>query len=93
VTALGLQRFVPPLLSAVMGACANQLVGRQAFLNQFVGHSDSELVQKLGVPTRTHQTGGVKYLAYAESRLAFAPPLAPCGGPRSWVGAYSAPPP
>ncbi len=88
-----LQRVVPPLLSVVVGACANQLTERQAFLNQFVGHPDFQLVQKLGVPARTYQTGGVKYLTYTESRLEFVPPLPPYGGPRWWVGAYGEPPP
>jgi hypothetical protein len=36
-----------------LGASAKQLVERPAILNQFVGHSDSELEQQLSVPTRT----------------------------------------
>jgi hypothetical protein len=93
VTALRLQCLVPALLSIVVGACANQLAERHAFLDQFVGHPDSELVQKLGMPTRTYQTGGMKYLVYTESRLEFVSPLPSYGGPPPWVGAYGAPPP
>ena len=45
-------------LVALMGACGNELAQRQAFLNQFIGHPDQDLVQKLGVPNRTYTTGG-----------------------------------
>jgi hypothetical protein len=91
--AFGMRRIVPMLAAVAVGACANQLAAREAFLKQFVGHSDSELVQKLGVPTRTYETHGVKYLAYTESRLEFMPPLPPYAGPPWWLGAYGAAPP
>jgi hypothetical protein len=91
--AFDMHQFVPLLVAVVIGACANQLAAREAFLNQFVGHPDSELVRKLGVPTRTYETRGVKYLAYSESRLEFMPPLPPYAGPPWWLGAYGAAPP
>ena len=81
-------------LVALMGACGNELAQRQAFLNQFIGHPDQDLVQKLRVPNRTYTTGGVKYLAYDENRVALIPPL-PSYGPGPWWfnGGYGGGPP
>lgn len=88
-----MRRWLALLLAITLGACANRLAARQAFLNQFIGHSDANLVQHIGVPTRTYETKGVKYLAYTESRVEFIPPLPPYGGPPWWFGAYDAAPP
>jgi len=70
-------------LSASLCGCVNQLAQRQALLDQFVGHPESELVQKLGVPARSITTAGVTYLAYDDSRVAWVPPL-PGFGPYGW---------
>ena len=89
-----MRRVVPLCLVALLGACGDQLAQRQAYLNQFIGHPDQELVQKLGVPTRTYTTGGVKYLAYDESRVALVPPLPPYSpGPWWFNGGYGGGPP
>jgi hypothetical protein len=78
--------LVPALLLA---GCVNQLAQRQAFLSQFIGHPDSELVQQVGVPTRTYETDGVKYLAYDESRVQIVPAVPPYGpGPWWAYGSY-----
>ncbi|MGA3403991.1 MAG: hypothetical protein ABSC95_32690 [Acetobacteraceae bacterium] len=84
-----MRRPVLFVLALLLGGCVNQLAQRQAFLNQFVGHPDSELVQQLGVPTRTYETDGVKYLAYDESRVQIVPALPPYGpGPWWAYGGY-----
>lgn len=60
-------------LVALLGACTNQLAQRQAYLNQFVGQPEAALVQAMGVPSRSFETGGVTYLAYSEQRTSFLP--------------------
>jgi hypothetical protein len=61
------------LLAGLLAGCVNQLAARQAQLAQFVGQPESVLVQRLGVPSRTYETGGVKYLAYDEHRVDVIP--------------------
>ncbi|HUB47118.1 MAG TPA: hypothetical protein VMB73_19215 [Acetobacteraceae bacterium] len=74
---------------ALLGACTSELAQRQAFLNKFVGHPEQELVEKLGVPNRSYTTGGVKYLAYDDRRVALIPPVPPYGpGPWWFYGSY-----
>lgn len=77
-------------MALVLAACTNQLAVRQAQLNQFVGVPVGVLVQQLGVPNRTFETGGVKYLAYVDRRLDFVPyPPYPYGPPFwGWYGNY-----
>jgi len=81
-------------LGALLGGCVNQLAQRQARLDQFVGHPEQELVEKLGVPARTITTDGVTYLAYDDSRVAWVPPLPGFGRYGWWYygPAYNAPP-
>jgi hypothetical protein len=76
-------------LALLLTGCVDELAKREAVLNQFVGHPEPELVQQLGVPTRTYETAGVKYLAYDESRVDLIPPLPPFGAGPWWVyGSY-----
>ena len=84
-----MRRLALLILALLLEGCVNQLAQRQAFLNQFVGHTDSELVQQLGVPTRTYETGDTTYLAYNESRVQIVPAL-PAYGPGPWwaYGSY-----
>jgi hypothetical protein len=82
-------RPVMLFLALVLAGCVNQLAQRQAILNQLVGRPEPELVQQFGVPTRTYETDGVKYLAYNESRVDIVPSLPPYGiGPWWDYGAY-----
>jgi len=82
-------------LLVLAAGCANGLAQRQAFLNQFVGHPEQELLGKLGVPNRTYTAEGVKYLAYDQRRIALVPPLPPYGPgpwwPYGWYGAGAPP--
>ena len=41
-------------------------VDRSPFLNSLVGQPETELVRRLGVPTRTYETSGHRFLAYQE---------------------------
>ena len=58
-------RIVPIILVLSVGACSSS-VDRTAYLNQLVGQPEAVLVRQMGVPTRTFETGGHKFLAYAE---------------------------
>ena len=42
--------------------------GIEARLAPFVGRSEAELVEGLGVPTRTHEVDGLRFLQYEQSR-------------------------
>jgi hypothetical protein len=84
-----MRRPVLLILILLLAGCANLLAQRQAFLNKFVGGPDSALVQQLGVPNRTYETGALKYLAYDESRVDIVPAVPPYGvGPWWAYGAY-----
>jgi hypothetical protein len=57
---------------AVAG-CAYPNPQHVAELNALVGKSESELVRTEGVPTRTYDVGGHKFLAYSRSRIESIP--------------------
>lgn len=86
-----MRRGVLLLLMGLLGGCANQLAARQAYLSQFIGQPDSAVVQAMGVPTRTYETGGVKYIAYNEHRIDVIP-AGPTYAPY-FMGWYNAFPP
>jgi len=89
-----MRRLLAAGLLVLAGGCAHELAQRQAFLNQFVGHPEQELLGKLGVPNRTYTAEGVKYLAYDQRRVALIPPLPPYGpGPWWFYGGYGGGPP
>ena len=83
-----MRRVVLLALAAVVAGCANQLAARQAYLSRFVGQPEGAVVQQLGVPTRSYETGGVKYLAYNEHKTQIIP-ASPFYGPYfpGWYGA------
>jgi hypothetical protein len=70
------------LAAATLAGCTNQLAQREAYLRQFIGQPDSFLVQQMGVPSRSYETGGVRYLAYDERRIDIVP------GPPSFAPFY-----
>lgn len=86
-----MRRAVLMLLTGLLAGCVNQLAAREAYLSKFVGQPDSAVVQAMGVPTRTYETGGVKYLAYDEHRVDLIP-ATPTYGPY-YLGWYNAFPP
>jgi hypothetical protein len=68
-----MRRAVPLVLAGLAAGCVDQLAARQAYLSHFVGQPEAALVQQMGVPMRSYETGGVKYLAYDESRVDILP--------------------
>lgn len=76
------------LLSAVLllSACdPYALARRQAALQAYVGHSESDIVRVFGVPTRTFETGGHRFLAYDQGGVELIPSPYPWG-PWGWGG-------
>jgi hypothetical protein len=61
------------LVAGLLAGCVDQIAQRETFLNRFVGQPESALVQQMGVPNRTYETGGVKYLAYDQHRVEIVP--------------------
>jgi hypothetical protein len=76
----------------VLCGCVNQLAQRQALLDRFVGHPVSELVQQLGVPARTYETDGVKYVTVRPATPSivgrFAVRLRRPHADRAWCGRW-----
>ncbi len=58
---------VLPLLLAALAGCAPSF-DRPAFLATLVGQPEAEVVRRLGVPSRTYEADGRKFLAYSERR-------------------------
>ncbi len=56
-----------------LAGCANGLAEREAFLRTLVGMNEADLVRTLGVPTRTAEAEGHRFLAYRESRVDIVP--------------------
>ena len=63
------------LLPLLLAACATG-PDRATVLNGLVGQDETSLVRQLGVPTRTADTPGHRFLAYTERRADYIP-----GGP------------
>ena len=64
-----MRRTILLLLAGLMAGCVNGLAVRQAQLGQLVGQPEAVLIQQLGVPDKTYESGGAKYLAYVEQRV------------------------
>lgn len=82
-----MRRFAPWFLLAVLTACTPGF-DRPAFLTTFVGQPEAEVVRRLGVPTRTFETGGRRFLAYAERRVDVVPAGPFFGGFGYFGGGY-----
>lgn len=77
----------------LVAGCANELAEREAFLNTLVGHSEDDLVRTIGVPSRTFEVNGHRFLAYTESRVDVipgSPGPGPWGWGWGWGGGYGA---
>lgn len=74
-----MRRFLLLVLPWLLLGCDDRLAQRRANLSQFVGHPEQEVVQAMGVPNRTYETAGVKYLAYVERRMQVLPSPYPSG--------------
>ncbi len=58
---------------ALPAACADEQAARMEALNHLVGQPEQVLLQTMGVPTRSYDADGVKYLAYDERRVDVIP--------------------
>ena len=58
---------------ALLAGCAYPNPQHVAALNTLVGKSETDLVRAHGVPTRTYETGGRKFLSYNISRIESIP--------------------
>jgi len=58
---------------AVAAACADESAARMAALNHFVGQPEQTLLLDMGVPTRSYDADGTRFLAYDERRVEFIP--------------------
>jgi hypothetical protein len=85
-----MRNLVQVLLTAgLLAGCAVRLALRQAEYARYVGQSEGALVAELGVPSRTYEVAGVKYLAYADTRqeILDMSPAYPFGPPFwGWYG-------
>jgi len=70
------------MLTLLLAGCVNQYAVRQSYMAQFVGRSETDLVLAMGVPNRTYETGGVRFLAFEERRMDMLP------GAPYWDGQY-----
>lgn len=59
--------MIPIIFAALLAGCAPAF-NRPAFLATLVGQPEAEVVRKLGVPSRTYEANGRKFLAYSERR-------------------------
>ncbi len=55
------------------GCASHSLERRQALLAPLVGQSEADLVRQVGVPSRTLETDGHRFLAYTERRAEVIP--------------------
>ncbi len=68
----------------LLGACTAG-ADRRAFLDTLVGQPETAVIRQLGVPSRTFQTPGHRFLAYDEQRSSA---LYGGGGPFFVAGAF-----
>jgi hypothetical protein len=59
----------------LLAACTPPGQARQAYLSQFVGQPELSLINALGVPDRSYETDGLKFLAFVENRVDMVPPM------------------
>jgi hypothetical protein len=79
-----------PLLALplVLAACATGPTLTER-LSAYVGVTEVELVSALGVPARTHEAGGLRFLQYERRRTVVQPPDPFWGGPFGpWWGGF-----
>jgi hypothetical protein len=69
-----MRRTLPLLLTLLVAACAQGPTLQQR-LSTFIDRSEADLVAELGVPVRTHEAEGRRFLQYEQRRtVAFTEP-------------------
>ena len=82
-----MRRALPLIPFLALAACATGPNINER-LTTYVGRSELELVSTLGVPTRSYETGGQKFLQYEEQRTVALPTGGFGGGPFYGRGFY-----
>ena len=59
--------------SAVLCGCVNTVQQRELFLAQFVGQPEEQVLRQFGVPSRSYDAGGHRFLAYTEQSVDVVP--------------------
>ncbi len=72
---------------ALLAGCAYPSPQHVAALNAMVGKSEADLVRSYGVPMRSVETGGSKFVAYSQHRIESFPD-APYFGGYGWGGGW-----
>ncbi len=76
-----MRRLAVLVLVLALPACGpNRGVQQRAFLASLVGRPEASAVQALGIPDRTYEAGGFRFLAYNERRLEPGPGGTVVGG-------------
>ena len=69
-----LRNLAPAAAALALAACqTGPSPQRIAFLNTLIGRSETDLVRTLGVPNRSVETGGHKFLAYRQQDVTVLP--------------------
>ncbi len=68
---------------ALLAGCAYPSPQHVAALNAMVGKPEVDVVRTYGVPIRSVETGGVKFIAYSQHRIESFP-----DGPYGWGGGW-----
>ena len=94
-----MRRLALLLAFLVLTACGPTRQERQDTLNRLVGLTEAAVISQLGVPARSHEANGVRFLAYEERHRGYAaggyrsgalvgpaggPPGPPLGTPYGW---------
>jgi hypothetical protein len=67
-----------------------ELQHRQQALAAYVGRSEADVVRAMGVPSRTFDAGGHRFLAYDQSSQTITPPPYPWGFGWGYGGGFPA---
>ena len=79
------------LFAALLAAGCESGPSREQVLTQFIGATEQQLVQAMGVANRTFATGDANFLAYDERRTELiAPPPGPGWGWWGWGSPWPA---
>jgi hypothetical protein len=71
------------VVAILLAGCADRTAERAALAGQFIGRSEAELVRDAGVPSRTVEAGGRRFVVYEERRVEYVP-YGPFGRPYYW---------
>jgi hypothetical protein len=65
------------LAGLALSGCIATTEGYSQMVNAWVGAPESSLIAQAGPPNRAYASGGLTYLTYESSRVAYMPPIAP----------------